>query len=100
MQRRVGAVVDGLRARRLEKEGQVDPGRDEDQKRVERDLAEEEGPVIGKDVSQGPAQGRAGAGALVDDAHDPADHDSALTPPQDAPTGPDISPAASSRPAS
>jgi hypothetical protein len=45
-------VVDGRRGARLEEEGQVDAGGDEDDEGVEGDLPEQERPVIREDVAQ------------------------------------------------
>ncbi len=91
--------VVGLRRTRLEEERQVDPGADEDHERVERDLAEQERPVVREDVAQRLVQERRGAAALVEVANERADHDRFLggfdrTPDHDGPTGPEKLPAA------
>jgi hypothetical protein len=59
---------------RVEEEGQVDAGRDQDEERVEGDLAEEERPVIWKHVAERLLEQRCGSGALVEVADEPADH--------------------------
>ena len=75
--RRVWPVVEHLVRAVDEEERQVDARRDEHDERVERDLAEEERPVVRKEVAQRLAQKRRGAGALVDEADRAADHGSA-----------------------
>ena len=68
------AAAGSARGRRLcavlgsKKKRQVDARRDEDEERVERDLAEQERPVVGEDVAQRLAQERRRAGALVEEA--------------------------------
>ena len=52
VERCVGAVVDDLRDRRVEEEGQVDTGQQEDDEAVERHLTEHEGPVGREDLVQ------------------------------------------------
>ena len=95
----VGAVEDDLPRGVDEEEGQVDPGADEDDERVERDLAEQERPVIRKEVPERLAQVRRRRGALVEPAHGaPGQRRSARsrhgcafhmrTPHHDGPTGP------------
>ena len=86
----VVAVEDDLLRRVDEEERQVDPGADEDDERVERDLAEQERPVVGKQIAQRLAEERRGAGALVDIADGTADHEPAFrlrTPHHEGPTG-------------
>ena len=56
VERRVGPVVDGLGRARVEEERQVDARRDQDDERVQRDLAEQERPVVGEQVAQALAQ--------------------------------------------
>ena len=58
----------------LEEERQIDAGADEDHEGVERDLAEQERPVIGKDVAERLADEGRPAGALVEKADDAANH--------------------------
>ena len=85
---RVRPVVDDLRRRVDEEERQVDAGRDEHDEGVERNLAEQERPVVGEEVAKRLAQERRRARALVDEADDAADHGSGFqmrTPHQDGP---------------
>ncbi len=51
-QRRVGAVVDDLLHGGVEEEGQVRTRQQQDDERVERDLAQQERPVVGEDLVQ------------------------------------------------
>src|SRR5205807_3309985 len=71
--------------------------------RVQRDLAEQERPVVGEEVAQRLAQQRRGAGALVELADDRLDHLGLgflrRTPHHDGPTGPSKLPAARRWPA-
>ena len=60
-QRLVAPVVDDRRRRGVEEERHVDAGDDQDDEAVERDLAEEERPVVGEDVAQLVAQHAAAA---------------------------------------
>src|SRR5205823_6035376 len=64
----VVAVEDDLLRRVDEEERQVDPRRDEDDERVERDLAEEERPVVGEQIAQRLAQEGRARSSLVDPA--------------------------------
>ncbi len=95
----VVAVEDDLLRRVDEEERQVDPGRNEDDEGVERDLAEQERPVVGKEIAQRLAQERRARGALVEPADGAARdgcsagnrHGCAFqsrTPHHDGPTGP------------
>jgi hypothetical protein len=65
-QRRVRALVDDLAHGGVEEEGQVRAGQQQDDEGVERDLAEQEGPVVGEDLVQGATQ-RAGDDQTVVD---------------------------------
>jgi hypothetical protein len=49
----VAALVLDLGHRRLEPDGEEQPGEQQDDERVQRDLAQQEGPVIGEDLAQG-----------------------------------------------
>ncbi len=89
----VGAVVGRERRRRLEEERQVDAGRDQHDEAVERDLAEQERPVVGEDVAHQLDEPGRGAGTAVERAQPAADH--AFTLHHAGPIGPDIWPAAS-----
>src|SRR5207253_2974201 len=88
--RPVRTVVDGVDRARLEEERQVDPGADENDEAVERDLPEQERPVIGEDVAQRAADQRRRARTLVEVADEFPDHGFGFcirTPHQDGPTG-------------
>ena len=103
-QRQVLAVVDGGRSARLEEERQIDPGADQDDERVQGDLAEQERPVVGKDVAQRLPQERGRTRAVVEEADGATDHVDGLalrlrTPHQEGPTGPENVPAARRWPA-
>ena len=103
LQRRVRAVVDGRRGARLEEERQVDAGRDEDDEAVERDLAEQERPVVGEDVAQracGRAARRRCARRGTRTAARITRRLRLRTPHHDGPTGPLKLPAARRSPAS
>ena len=52
LHRHVAAVVDGLGHRRVEEERQVRAGEQQDDERVQRDLAHHERPVVGEDLVQ------------------------------------------------
>ena len=52
VQLRVRPVVDDLGHARVEEQRQEDAGQDQDDERVERDLAEQERPVVGEDLAQ------------------------------------------------
>jgi hypothetical protein len=67
VQRRVGAVIDHVGHARLEEEGEEGAGEQQDDERVQRDLAEQEAPVIGEDLPQEPADGRCRAQAVVEE---------------------------------
>ena len=69
-------VVHGRQAR-LEEERQIDAGHDEDDERVQGNLAEQERPVIREDVAQRLADKGRAAGSLVEVADEAADHDRA-----------------------
>jgi len=104
-QRQVVPRVVGLRRTRLEEERQVDPGADEDHERVERDLAEQERPVVREDVAERLPEERRGAAPLVDEPDETTDHVPGpvlgfrvRTPHQDGPTGPEKLPPARSSP--
>ena len=90
LQRRIRAVVDApVGDARVEEERQVDPGRDEQDERVERHLAEEERPVVREDVAERLLHERGGAGALVEHANELPDHGFDLrlrTPHHEGPT--------------
>src|SRR5207247_8004486 len=92
-QGRVLAVIDRRMDARVKEERQVDPRPDEDDEAVERDLAEEERPVVGEDVAQELLHHRRPPGAAVEVADEPVDHP-CCTPHQEGPTGPDIGPVA------
>src|SRR5206468_6721131 len=79
---------------------EVDPGPDEDDERVQRDLAEQERPVVREDVPERLAQEGSRAAPLVEEAHRPPDHDGLRfrTPHHAGPTGPEKFPAARSSP--
>jgi hypothetical protein len=62
----VAAVVDDLGHARLEEQGQECPGEQQDDERVQRDLAEEERPVIGEGLLGRALGETAGAKAIVD----------------------------------
>ena len=101
LKRRVRPVVDDLRGAVLVEERQVDARRDEHDERVERDLAEQERPVVREEVAQGLAQEGRAAAAPVDEADDPADHVLGFlsrTPHHEGPTGWSKLPAARSSP--
>src|SRR5438093_4305617 len=74
LKRRIRTVVDGQRLAWLEEERQIDAGCDEDDERIERDLPEQERPVIREDVPQRLAQQRGCTEALVDEANETASH--------------------------
>ena len=57
-QRRVRAVVDDLAHGGVEEERQVGARQQQDEERVERDLTEQERPVVGVDLVHGPPQPR------------------------------------------
>ena len=67
-QRPVAAQIDGRGGRGLEEQAHVHPGDHEDDEAVQGDLAEEERPVVGKDVAQLPADEAATAGGVVEPA--------------------------------
>ena len=67
VERHVAAVVDGLAHRRIEEERQVGAGEQQDDERVERDLAHHERPVVGEDLVQLSAQRAGDTQALVDE---------------------------------
>ena len=69
LQQRVGAVVDDLACRRGVVERQEDAGPDEDHERVERDLPEQERPVVGEHVAHRPLDPACRADALLVPAH-------------------------------
>ena len=68
VQRRVAAGVGGRRRRGVEEEREVRPRDEQDDERVERDLPEQEGPVVGEQVAHPRADQRGDAEALVDEA--------------------------------
>ena len=68
LKRRVAAVVDGLAGARIEEQRQERAGSDQDDERVEGDLAEQEAPMVGEDVVQQEAHPARGAEAFVDEA--------------------------------
>jgi hypothetical protein len=85
---------------RVEEQRQVGAREDQEDEGVERDLAEQERPVLGEDVAQRTADERAGAEALVHEAHGlhlmaVGAHDG-FTPQYDGPTDPESAPAATS----
>ena len=101
LERCVRPVVDRLRRAVLVEERQVDPGRDEDDERVQGHLAEQERPVVREEVAQSLAQERRAAGPAVEEADDPPRHVVgflARTPQNEGPTGPLKFPAARSSP--
>ena len=68
VQRLVAAVVDHERLGGVEEERQEDAGHDQHDEAVERDLAEEERPAVGEDVTQFLAQDAAAAEVAVEPA--------------------------------
>ncbi len=71
-QRRIRAVVDDLAGAVDEEEGEIRAGRDEHDERVERDLPEQERPVVGEEVAERLADERCRAGARVEPADEAA----------------------------
>ena len=65
-QRRVGAVVDDLLHRRVEEQRQERAGQQQDDERVQRDLAEQERPVVREDLVEQPPQRGGHLQPLVD----------------------------------
>jgi hypothetical protein len=68
VERRIGAVVDGMGGAWIEEQRQVDPGGDQHDERVQRDFPQQERPMVRKQVAHGRAQQRRRGGALVDEA--------------------------------
>src|SRR5690606_26123147 len=62
------AVVDGGVGAGVEEERQVDAGQDQDDERVERQLADHERPVVGEDLVEGRPAQLGGAETVVDPA--------------------------------
>ena len=91
-QRRVRPVVDDVRVARLEEERQVDARRDEDEEAVERDLAEQERPVVGEDIVERLLDETRRADARFEEPDAALDH--ARTFHQDGPMRPEKSPPA------
>ena len=85
----VGAVVDDGQRRGVEEEHQVDAGRDEHHERVERDLTEQERPVVGEEIAQALLQQGRARGRAVERLDGGADHVGLLerTPHHDGPDG-------------
>ena len=95
-------MVNDLRGAVLEEERQVRPGRDEYDEGVERDLAEQERPVVREQVAQRLADERRAPAALVDESDELFDHGDLgfllRTPHHAGPTAPEKFPAAASAP--
>jgi hypothetical protein len=71
----IEAPRSGLRVRVVEEERQVDAGRDEQHEDVQRDLAEQERPVVGEEVAERLLDERRAARPLVDEPDETADHE-------------------------
>ncbi|GAA5770437.1 hypothetical protein Aros01_06964 [Streptosporangium roseum] len=68
LERLVGAVVDDVSHGGLEEEGQERAGQQQDDERVQRDLAQQERPVVGEDLPQVALEEVSRADAVVDEA--------------------------------